>query len=152
MKKQLTSFLAVMFFLAMSTHSLAAEDRPTIPYFGIGAIVQEVIEGEFLVKTEGTKEEEGFVYTPPQPLTKENIKFLVTLKGKGTVILKLEETNARGQYIKDKKIEVELTEEWTTHEMTFTLESPSSQIDVSVLTKGKEKTGFSFKNLQIIEE
>lgn len=150
--KKLLSFLTVTFFFAMATNAFAAEDRPTIPYFGVGAVVQEVVEGEYLVKTEGVKAEEGFVYTPPKPFTKENIKFLVTLKGKGTVILKLEETDVRGQYIKEKKVEVPLTEDWTTHEMTFTLESPSSQIDASILTKDKEKAEFSFKNVQIIEE
>lgn len=152
MKKVMTSFFTLVFFLTISTQALAAEDRPTIPYFGLGATVQEVIEGEFLVKTEGAKAEEGFVYTPPKPFTKENIKLQITLKGKGTVILKLEETDARGQYIKEKNMEVTLTEDWTTYEMTFTLESPSSQIDASVTTKSEEKAEFSFKNLQIIEE
>ncbi len=145
-------FLTVMFFLAMHVNTLAAEDRPTIPYFGLGATVQEVIDGEFLVKTEGAKKEEGFVYTPPQPFEKENIRLQITLKGKGTVILKIEETNARGQFIKDKTTEVTLTEDWATYEMSFTLESPSSQIDASVITKSKDETEFSFKNLQIIEE
>lgn len=151
MKKIMTGFLTLMFFLAMYTQSLAAEDRSTIPYYGIGATVQQVIEGEFLVKTEGAKSEEGFVYTPPEPFKGKDIKFQITLKGKGTVLLKLEETNARGQYIKEKTMEVNLTEDWATYEMTFTLESPSSQIDASVITKSKDETEFSFKNLQIIE-
>ncbi|KGR78624.1 hypothetical protein [Ureibacillus sinduriensis] len=150
--KKLLSFLTLTFFFSMAANTLAAEDRPTIPYFGVGAVVQEMVEGEYLVKTEGAKAEEGFIYTPPNPFTKDNIKFLITLKGKGTVILKLEETNARGQYIKEKKVEVRLTEDWVTHEVAFTLESPSSQIDASVLTQDKEKAEFSFKNVQIIEE
>lgn len=152
MKRLFASIMTILFYLAIVTNAIAAEDRPTIPYYGVGGVVQEVIEGEYLVKTEGLKAEEGFVYTPPKPFTKENIKFLVTLKGKGTVILKLEETNARGQYIKEKKVELALTEDWVTHEMTFTLESVTSQIDVFITTKNKEKTEFSFKNVQIIEE
>ena len=148
----MTIFLTMMFFLTMNSQTLAAEDSPTIPYFGLGATVQEVIEGEFIVKTEGAKAEEGFVYTPPKPFQKENIKIQITLKGTGNVLFKVEETNARGQYIKEKNMEITLTEDWATYEMAFTLESPSSQIDASVITKSQEKAEFSFKNLQIIEE
>jgi len=148
----MTSFFTLVFLFSMQIPSLAAEDRPTIPYYGVGATVQEVVEGEYLVKTEGAKAEEGFVYTPPEPFKEKNIKFQITLKGKGNVILKLEETNARGQYIKEKKMDVTLTEDWATYEMTFTLESPTSQIDAFVLSKDKEPAEFSFKNIEIIEE
>ena len=136
----------------MSYQSLAAEETPTIPYFGIGATVQEKVEGEYLINTEGAKEQEGFVYTPSSPFSKVDINLQIMLKGTGTVLLKLEETNARGQYIKAKTMEVQLTQDWSTYEMEFTLESPSSQIDVSVLTKSKEQTDFTFKNLQITEK
>jgi len=151
--KKLVSVLS-FFILVISVQSLshAAEETPSIPYFGVGATVQEVIKGEYLVKTEGAKSEEGFVYSPPKPFQNERIKFQITLKGKGTVILKLEETNARGQYIKEKTMEVALTENWSTYEMTYTLESPTSQIDAMVTTKSQEKATFTFKNLQIIEE
>ncbi|MDN4492700.1 hypothetical protein [Ureibacillus aquaedulcis] len=152
MKKVLASLLSGIFFLAIYTTAFAAENRPTILYFGVEAVVNEGLEGEYIVKTKGGQTEEGFVFTPPKPFTNENLKFLITIKGKGIVILKVEETNARGQYIKEGKLEIELTPEWTTHEMTFTLESPSSQVDTSVLTKNKEKAEFSFKNLQVIEE
>ncbi|PYF05252.1 carbohydrate binding domain-containing protein [Ureibacillus chungkukjangi] len=152
MKNILSPILAIVLFLSIQPFTLAAEETPEIPYFGIGATVQEKMEGEYLVQTEGAKEQEGFVYTPQEAFKSENIKMQITLMGKGRVILKLEETNARGQYIKEKTMEVELTEDWTAYEMTFTLESPSSQIDASVITKSKESADFTFKNLQIIEE
>ncbi|QCR32384.1 carbohydrate binding domain-containing protein [Lysinibacillus sp. SGAir0095] len=152
MKKIIALLGTIVLFFNLHSLAFAAEETPTIPYFGIGATVQEKLEGEYVVKTEGRKEQEGFVYTPPKSFSKENIKFQITIKGKGTVLLKLEETSARGQYLKEKTMEVELTEDWATYEMTYTLESPSSQIDASVITKSKENTEFTFKNLQIIEE
>jgi len=152
MKKIIAIMVTFIAFLTIQSLALAAEETPTIPYFGIGATVQEIVEGEYLIKTEGAKEQEGFVYTPSEPFNKVDIKLQIALKGKGTVLLKIEETNARGQYIKAKTKEVQLTDDWSTYEMEFTLESPTSQIDVSVLTKSKEKTEFTFKNLQITEE
>ena len=49
-------------------------------------------------------------------------------------------------------MEVALTEDWATHVLPFELASTSSQIDVSVVTKGTTKTEFSYKDLKINQE
>lgn len=153
MKKLLTIFTILLLFLALQTHSLAAEDKPGIPYFGVGAAaVQDLGTGEFIVKTKGYEAEEGFVYTPPEAFTSTKISMQVTVKGEGTIIIKISETDPRGRFIKEKTMDVELTEEWTTHVLPFELASKSSQIDVSIVTKDKAATEFSFKDLKINEE
>jgi hypothetical protein len=153
MKKILNLFVILLFFLSMQTHSLAAEEQPGIPYFGVGgAAVQDLGDGEFAVKTKGLEAEEGFVYTPSEPFTNTKINIQVTLRGEGTIILRISETDPRGRFIKEKSMDIELTEEWTTHEMPFELASASSQIDVSLITKDQAQTEFYFKDLKITGE
>ena len=149
MKKLGTFFGTLLFMLFMQTHSLAADDKPGTQYFGVGATIQEVGDGEFIVKTEGKKSEEGFVFSPKEKFTTEKIQLQVTLKGKGTVVVRISETNARGQFIKEANLTVQLTEDWATYGMPFTLESQSSQLDVFVVTKSEAETEFSVKDLTI---
>lgn len=152
MKKILTLFVTLLFLLSMQTQSLAAEDRPGISYFGTGAFVQDLGDGTFLVKTEGVKEEEGFVHTPRHTFSNEKISYQITLKGKGTVIFRISATDARGRFIKQEELVIELTEQWTTHVLPIELEGRFIQLDVSVVTQNKAETEFSFKDLKITEE
>lgn len=144
MKTLFTIFVAL--FL-----STALEDRLEMPYFGVGATVQDLNDETFLVKTEGRKWGEGFVYTYPSPFSKEQVNAQITLQGKGKVIFKISETNSRGQFLKEAILLIELTEEWTTYELPLVLNSASSQIDLSILTKNKAETKFFFKGLKINE-
>lgn len=152
MKKLIAILATLMAFMSLQPNVLAAEDKPTIPYFGVGANVQEEEDGSFLVKTEGAKAGEGFVFTPSEPFTSTNITVQIALKGEGTVILKVSETDPRGRFIKDKSMDIQLTEEWTTHELPFELASTSSQIDISVVTKDASKMEFSYKDLNVNQE
>ncbi|SOC39882.1 hypothetical protein [Ureibacillus acetophenoni] len=151
--KKLISILATMLvFILLQPQVLADEDKPEIPYFGVGANVQEVEDGSFLVKTEGVKAGEGFVFTPGESFTSTNITVQIALKGEGIVILKVSETDPRGRFIKDKSMEIQLTENWATYELPYELASTSSQIDVSVITKDTSKMEFSYKDLKISQE
>ncbi|CAM5215751.1 Carbohydrate binding protein OS=Ureibacillus acetophenoni OX=614649 GN=SAMN05877842_106168 PE=4 SV=1 [Ureibacillus acetophenoni] len=152
MKKVITILATILVFFSLQPNTLAAEDKPIIPYFGVGANVTEIGDGSFVVKTEGAKAEEGFVFTPKESFTSTKISFQITLKGTGTVLLKISETDPRGRFIKEKTIEVVLTEDWTTHVLPFELASTISQIDVSVVTKDATRTEFSYKDLKIIQE
>jgi len=151
-RKIITILTTILLLLSMLPHALAAEDKPEIPFFGVGANVQELNDGSFVVKTEGEKAEEGFVFTPKEPFTTTQISLQISLKGTGTVLLKISETDPRGRFIKDKSMEVQLTEDWTVHVLPFELASTSSQIDVSVVTKDATKTEFSYKDLKINQE
>lgn len=153
MKKILTLFVSLLFILSLQSHSLAAEEQQGIPYFGVGAsAVQDLGDGEYAVKTKGLEAEEGFVYTPTEPFTSTKINIQVTLRGEGTIILRISETDPRGRFIKEKRMNVELTEEWTTHTLPFELASTSSQIDVSLITKEQTQAEFYFKDLKITGE
>lgn len=152
MRKVITLFATLLVFFSLQPHYLAAEDKPVIPYFGVGANIQEIGDGSFVVKTKGEKAEEGFVFTPKQSFTSTKISLQITLKGKGTVLLKISETDPRGRFIKEKSMEINLTEDWETHVLPFDLASTISQIDVSVVTKVATKTEFSYKDLKINQE
>lgn len=134
-------------FLIISLQTQAtAKEQPKHQYFGLGATVHEVEPTVYLVKTEGKKQGEGFVFTPKLDSTKEKITFQLSLKGKGTVIYRIAETDARGRFIKEEEMAIELTNEWNTYEIPFILTSPSSQIDVLVVTKERSTIEFLFKN------
>ncbi len=148
-KSLMTIVMFSLFLFIFQSHLFAAETKHQ--YFGVDATVQATDTGEHIVKTKGIKAEEGFVYTPKQGRTKQEISYQVDLKGNGPVILKISETDARGRFIKEEEKTVELTEQWTTYEMPYTMQSTTSQLDVFVLTKDKSALEFSFKNLRITD-
>ncbi len=151
MKKYIIPVLTIfIFFLSAPANMYASEDRE-LQFFGVGADVQGNNLGEYTVKTKGEKAEEGFVFTPQKPFTSTNILFSVELKGEGSVILKISETNAQGQFIKEETKQVQLTSDWAQHVLPFQLESTSSQVDVFVLTDNQKETEFSFRNVQVKE-
>lgn len=148
MKKTLHVFLVVFLVFMVNSQSIYAKEMKSIQLLGVGAVVQESQNGEFLVKTEGLKAGEGFVSTP-KDFESKNILFHMEVKGSDPVILKIEETDARGKFLKEKELEVPLTSNWNPKQLDFMLESESSQIDVFVLTKEKKKTEFSVRNVTV---
>lgn len=148
MKKTLHVFLVVLLAFMVNSQSIYAKEMKSIQLLGVGAVVQESQNGEFLVKTEGLKAGEGFVSTP-KDFESKNILFQMEVKGSDPVILKIEETDARGKFLKEKELEVPLTSNWNPKQLDFMLESESSQIDVFVLTKEKKKTEFSVRNVTV---
>lgn len=151
MKKNILFVLAFLLFFITSPAQLQASEERNVQFFGVGADVKVASPGEYVVNTKGENAEEGFVHTPKKTFTKPNIKFQVELKGTGSAIMKISETDARGQFIKEQTKEVQLTDEWVLNELPFELQSTSSQIDVLVITKDKTATEFSFKNVQVNE-
>jgi len=141
-------FLVVLLAFVVNSQSIYAKEKKSIQLLGVGAVVQESQNGEFLVKTEGLKAGEGFVSTP-KDFESKNILFQMEVKGADPVILKIEETDARGKFLKEKELEVPLTSNWNPKQLDFMLESESSQIDVFVLTKEKKKTEFSVRNVTV---
>ena len=79
----------------MHTHVVAKEVNLNV--FGIGAPIKQKDPQEFIVKTK------GFVYTPKEKFTTNKIKYKIQQKGKGKHYLVIEETDARGTFINEKK-------------------------------------------------
>jgi len=66
------------------------------------------------------------------------------------VLLKIEETDARGTFLSEVQSEpVMLTADWKEYDLKTDVKSTESQIDVFVLTKDKQATTFHFKDLVI---
>jgi len=118
-------------------------------FFGVGADVKVGNQGEYTIVTKGEKAEEGFVHTATEKFSKKEIKFKVELKGQDKVLLKIQETDARGRFIKEEKQAIELTQDWKLYEVPFVLVSLESQIDVLVVTESQRQTEFQFKNLLV---
>ena len=133
--------------IAFLPTTLAKETQ--MRFFGVGADVKEGDLGEYTVVTKGEKAEEGFVHTATEKFSKKEIQFKVELKGQDKVLLKIQETDARGRFIKEEKQAVELTQDWKSYEVPFVLESLDSQIDVLVVTESQLQTEFQFRNLQM---
>ena len=128
-------------------NTLAKETQ--MRFFGVGADVKEGNSGEYTVVTKGEKAEEGFVHTATEKFSKKEIQFKVELKGQDKVLLKIQETDARGRFIKEEKQAVELTQDWKSFEVPFVLENLDSQIDVLVVTESQLQTEYQFRNLQV---
>jgi hypothetical protein len=106
--------------------------------------------GFFRVQTKGKKTNEGIVHTPNITGLNKKLTYQVNLKGEGSVLLKVQETDERGQFIKERGLyDIVLTKDWKTYKMDIELEGKTSQIDVFVLTEKKDKTEFYFKNLEM---
>lgn len=148
MKKVVVICLS-MLFIFFSVHSQLFAREDISKFFGVGADIKQINQGEYLVKTKGEKIEEGFVYTPKEKFTSKKIQYKIKLKGKGKHFLVIEETDARGVFIKEKKWAVELSNSWKSFTASYELKNNTSQIDVFVRTSEKTKTEFNFKDLQI---
>lgn len=142
--------LCIFFVVLLSISSIGIGFAEEVPkYFEIGAAIDQGYSGEYIVTTKGEKSGEGFVHTPSLQLTSKDVTYQVKLKGSGNVILKVEETDLRGKFIKDKSIMVQLSDQWETYELTFSLTELSSQMDVFVLTPRRSQIEFHFKDLLI---
>jgi len=109
-------------------------------YFGVNATVEKVDQEEYVVKTMGEKKEEGFVYTLRGEFSSLQIQPSINLKGNGKYLIVIQETDARGIFINEKKMPIELTDSWQTFSVPYKMKSTTSQIDVMVLTTTKTKT------------
>lgn len=140
-------FFIVFALLILPSKNLLSvnEGKQKSKFIGVGATITKVNTGECKVETKGEKAGEGIVYTPKRKFTTKTISYHITLRGKEKVSLKIEETDARGRFMKEKSLDAELSDNWKPLELPFTLESESSQIDVFVLTTGKRKTEFHMK-------
>ncbi|MFT4416280.1 hypothetical protein ACLM5H_20660 [Fredinandcohnia humi] len=121
-----------------------------IPYFGVGAEVKKVEDNVYVVKTEGSKENEGFVFSPVGIKGGEIIIFQVELKGNATIYLNVDETDARGTFLAETVSPViSLHDAWRTIQLEVELQESTTEIDAMVLTNQKEKTEFMFRNVTI---
>ncbi len=139
-------YLSVLFSVFAFSFTVVAYEYTGKVYFGVGAVVEELDEGIYRVKTKGDQANEGFVHTPAISSLDREINYQIDLKGKGTVYLKIEETDPRGKFLKEHRSpSFQLTEDWKTYNLKPTFHANTSQIDVFVLTSSKQKTEFSFK-------
>ncbi|MDQ0228963.1 hypothetical protein [Metabacillus malikii] len=149
--KKLLFTIGILAMYILSLHSpLSAIEAGKKQFFEVGSIINELENGIYSVQTKGEKPGEGIVYTPENGTFNTKPQFQVELKGSGEVLLKIEETNARGQFIKEVRVEnITLTDDWKTYHINIDLETETSQIDFFVITETKENTHFSFKNVEL---
>ena len=143
MKKQILLITFLLFLFSFPTSFMAREEAPK--YFGINATVEKINQEEYVVKTKGEKKEEGFVYTLPGEFSSLQIQPSINLKGNGKYLIVIQETDARGTFINEKKMPIELTNDWQTFSVPYKMKSTTSQIDVKVLTPAKTKTELFIK-------
>lgn len=144
----ITSFVFTLLFLPSQNLLSANEGKQKSKFFGVGATITEVNTDEYKVETKG----EGIVYTPKKKFSTKTINYLITLRGKEKVLLKIEEIDARGRFMKEKNVDAELSDNWKPLELPVALVSASSQIDVFVLTTDKRQTEFLVKGIQIVSQ
>ncbi|HEO8418163.1 TPA: hypothetical protein VBX77_000123 [Yersinia enterocolitica] len=143
MKKQLIFIPFVLFLFFFPTSFMAREEAAK--YFGVNATVEKINQDEYVVKTKGEKTEEGVVYTLTGDFSSLQIQPSINLKGNGKYLIVIQETDARGTFINEKKLPIELTDNWQTFSVPYKMKSTTSQIDVMVLTPTKTKTEFFIK-------
>jgi hypothetical protein len=148
--KKLLSVLLLFLIVFISGHQTYANEETKTKYFGVGATVEEVEQATFMVKTEGRKVGEGFVFTPELKDKKDKLTFTIDLKGEGTVFLKIVETDSRGKFIKEHTSPMLLlSSKWTEYHLSADLQKNTQQIDVLVITEGKQKIAFQFRDPEI---
>lgn len=138
MKKQYISIAILLMLFSFPIQLMAREE--STKYFGVNATIEHVNQGEFLVKTKGEKKEEGLVFTLVGDFTSREIQPSINLKGNGKYLIVIQETDARGTFINEKKVPIELTNNWKTFTVPYKMKSTTSQIDIMVLTTTKTKT------------
>jgi len=143
MKKQFILSILLFVLFSFPLQLMAREEGPK--YFGVNATVEKVNQDEYAVKTKGEKKEEGIVYTLPGGFSSLQIQPSINLKGNGKYLLVIQETDARGTFINEKKVPITLTNNWQTFSVPYKMKSTTSQIDVMVLTTTKTKTAFFVK-------
>ncbi|WP_400243704.1 hypothetical protein AB3U99_21085 [Niallia sp. JL1B1071] len=143
MKKRLLFIPFLLFLFSFPTPFMAREEVQK--YFGVNATVEKVNQEEYVVKTKGEKKEEGFIYTLPGEFSSLQIQPSINLKGNGNYLIIIQETNARGTFINEKKMPIELTDNWQTFSVPYKMKSTTSQIDVKVLTTTKTKSELFIK-------
>lgn len=138
--------------LSFQTPGMTQKETADTSFFGVGASIEEISSGVYKVISAGEKAAEGFVHTPDISMINKKWKYQIDLKGEGTVYWKIEETNARGRFMKEQKSKpILLTGEWKTYDIDIELDTESSQIDVFVLTSSDRQTKFYFRNSHVIE-
>ena len=104
------------------------------------------------LKQKGEESGEGFVFTTEKNNAKDKLTFQVSLEGKGTVFVKLVETDANGIYIKEHRSPmILLTSEWKEYHITTNLNKVTNQVDVLVITEGIQQTEFKFRDVNILK-
>src|SRR5690606_32761029 len=107
----------------------------------------------YSVKTEGTKENEGFVFTPKEIKGGETITFSVELQGATAIYLNVDETDPRGTFLAETVSPViSIHDVWRTVQLEVELQESTKQIDAMVLTNKKEATEFKFRNVKITKK
>ncbi|SLL17713.1 Uncharacterised protein [Mycobacteroides abscessus subsp. abscessus] len=143
MKKQLFFIPFVLLLFFFPTQFMAREEATK--FFGVNATVEKINQEEYVVKTKGEKKEEGVVYTLSGEFTSLQIQPSINLKGNGKYLIVIQETDARGTFINEKKMPIELTDSWQTFSVPYKMKSTTSQIDVMVFTPTITKTEFFIK-------
>lgn len=150
MKKGIQTISLLYIALLIFSIPALAKEEVAFRYFGVNATLSQSEEQTVQqVQPNGKGANEGFVFTG-KTTGGEKVHVEVDLKGSNTVYLKIEETDARGTYIKETVSKpYRLTEDWQTALLDTTLSPNTKQVDYMVLTVEQNKTPFSFQNVKV---
>ena len=142
--------IIIIIIISTLTSTLTfAEVQQRYQYFGINATLTQTEDDVLKVNPNGAKANEGFVFTV-DCAPHEKLVFEIELKGSTTVYLKIQETNARGTFIRETVSKpYRLTEEWQVAKLLTTLSGNTKQVDFLVLTVDQTTLPFYFQNINV---
>jgi hypothetical protein len=149
--KKLLSFICMLLAFTIIGTTVSAFESTDFRYFVVSADITKSEDGTYhIVKTKGAKENEGIVFTPEGIEGGEKLSLSLDLKGTGSVFIKIEETDARGTFIKEiTSAPIILPGAWQTVQLDTTLSPQTKQIDIMVLTPTKSNVEFSFRDVTL---
>ncbi|SET72448.1 hypothetical protein SAMN05421676_10783 [Salinibacillus kushneri] len=151
MRKFLSIWISCWILFICSASLVAAEQA--YKYFSVGdAEISEINEQSYNVSTKGSKQDEGFVFTPKSIKGGKQITFQLDMKGKGEVLIRVSESDKAGKYIKESISDpIKLAKDWKTAQHNLMLSPKTAEIDIMVLTNRKQQATFQFKNVKVNE-
>ncbi|WP_182101742.1 hypothetical protein [Niallia taxi] len=148
--KKIRIWFYVIFVFLMINQTVHAAEEPARQYFGVGAKVEQVENGIYRVTTEGKQPNEGVVFSLKATQIGLKPTISLDLRGQGNVALKIQETDAKGQFIRETMTHnTELSGEWQQLKLTTELSNELNLIDVTVLTTYQHKASFQFKGVKV---
>ncbi|MBB6455415.1 hypothetical protein HNQ94_003915 [Salirhabdus euzebyi] len=150
MKKIISLMFLSLVYLIVAPLFTHANTSP-LTLFSVGeSKISENENKTYQIATKGLKSGEGFVFTASNIKSGKQNTFQFDLKGAGNVVIKVVETNIKGKFIKETTSKpVTLSDQWKTQQYTLMLSPNTKEMDVMVLTEGKQQITFQTKNIAV---
>lgn len=151
LKKFIISLIISFLFpyiIEFSPHSAA--EAPKQIHSINADIVKETNKESYIVNTYGKAAKEGMVFSITRSLKMKQLSIQLMIRGSDEVILRTEETNVKGRFLKLKETKpLRLVNRWKTEKINLILHPETKYIDVMLLTNSQIKTTLSIKEVKI---